>query len=266
MWNDKQISIIFPVYNEEKNIENAIIDFSNLTNELGCKIVDEIIVVDNNSTDNSTQLAQKLNAKVVHESKQGYGYALMRGLIETNADIIILCEPDGTFMAKDLIKLLAYSDDCDMVCGTRTTRELIWENANMRWLMRIGNILMAKLLEVLYGTPSLSDCGCTFRLITKQARDKIMPFLHVGKSHFLPNMIIAAKRKQVSFIEIPINYKARIGVSKITGSLKCTIKTATRMFCLIIAEFIPYLISKNKDRRYKKKIYKKLCGSSKKES
>ena len=67
-----------------------------------------------------------------------------------------------------MLKLLAYADDFDMVCGTRTTRELIWEQANMGWFLRIGNLAVAKLMQVLYDGPSLSDCGCTLRLIASR--------------------------------------------------------------------------------------------------
>ena len=61
------------------------------------------------------------------EAAQGYGHALRRGLREATGDLVILAEPDGTFVGRDVLKLLAYADDFDMVCGTRTTRELIWD-------------------------------------------------------------------------------------------------------------------------------------------
>ena len=107
---------------------------------------------------------------MVTETRQGYGYALRRGLREATGDIVILAEPDGTFIGRDVLKLLAYADDFDMVCGTRTTRELIWDQANMGWFLRMGNWTVAKLLQVLYGGPSLSDCGCTLRLTHRAAR------------------------------------------------------------------------------------------------
>ena len=68
---------------------------------------------------------------------------------EATGDIIILAEPDGTFMGRDVLKLLAYADDFDMVCGTRTTRELIWDQANMGWFLRVGNWTVAKLMQLL---------------------------------------------------------------------------------------------------------------------
>ena len=85
----------------------------------------------------------------MQEPAQGYGHALRRGLREASGDLVILAEPDGTFVGRDVLKLLAYADDFDMVCGTRTTRELIWTQANMGWFLRVGNLVVAKFLQVL---------------------------------------------------------------------------------------------------------------------
>jgi len=146
----------------------------------------------------------------------------------------VLCEPDGTFLASDIMKLLAYSGDFEMVCGTRTTRELIWQQANMGWFLRWGNWVVAKLLELLYGTSSLSDCGCTFRLIRREASRRIASDLHVGRSHFLPNMVIAARQNGVGLIEIPLTYRGRVGESKITGNIKGVFTTGFAMIFLIL--------------------------------
>ena len=193
MWNNRTISVVFPAYNEEPNIEQAVRSFQELGGNRNATLIDEILVVDNNSKDRTAELARQAGAKVIAESNQGYGNALIRGLREAIGDMIVLVEPDGTFVAQDIYKLLAYSIDVGIVCGTRTTREMIWDGANMSRPLRDGNWLVAKLMEVLYNTPSLSDCGCTFRLIHKDAARAIAGDLHVGGSHFLPNMIIAAR-------------------------------------------------------------------------
>ncbi|GAB6052583.1 hypothetical protein JCM17960_14030 [Magnetospira thiophila] len=233
MWNGKTVSVVFPAYNEEPNIEAAIAEFQAVSFFTGSKVVDEILVVNNNSKDRTEELALKAGARVVSEPRQGYGNAMQRGLKEAASDIIVLCEPDGTFVAHDILKLLAYADDFEMVFGTRTYPGMIWSEANMKWFMRLGNYAVAKFMEVLYGAPSLSDCGCTFRLLHRAAADKIQPELFVGKSHFLPNMVIAARIKQLHFIEVPLSYRGRVGESKITGSLWGTIKTGSAMAWLI---------------------------------
>ncbi|MDK1020923.1 MAG: glycosyltransferase family 2 protein [Candidatus Hydrogenedentes bacterium] len=234
MWNDKKVVVIFAAYNEEMNIKGAIEEFQAVSTIGISQVVDEIVVVDNNSDDRTAALAEEAGATVISEKKQGYGHALQRGLRFAQGDLIVLCEPDGTFVPKDLLKLLAYSEDFEMVCGTRTYPGLIWRDANMRWFLRLGNYFVAKFLEILYFTPSLSDCGCTFRLIHRKAADKIRPDLFVGQSHFLPNMVIAARANGVRFIEVPINYRGRIGVSKITGTLGGVWKTGLAMVWLII--------------------------------
>jgi glycosyltransferase involved in cell wall biosynthesis len=228
VYGSKTVSIVLPAYNEEKYIRAAIEDFC------ATGLVDEIVVVDNNSRDRTVDEARHTRARLVLEPAQGYGHALRRGLREATGDLVIMAEPDGTFVGKDVVKLLAYSDEFDMVCGTRTTRELIWEQANMGWFLRVGNWSVAKMIQFLYDGPSLSDCGCTLRLTRREALDRIRGDLTVGGSHFLPQMVIAALKRGLRVIEVPVNYRGRVGDSKITGTLEGTLRTGFRMIALIV--------------------------------
>jgi glycosyltransferase involved in cell wall biosynthesis len=228
MYGTKRVSVVFPAFNEAPYIRQAIEDF------FLDGIVDEIVVVDNNSRDGTAEEARRTRARVVEETAQGYGHALRRGIREASGEIIILAEPDGTFVGRDVLKLLAYSEDFDMVCGTRTTRELIWAQANMGWFLRIGNWTVAKMVQLLYGGPSLSDCGCTLRLTHRAALTRIQDDLQVGGSHFLPEMVILGLKRRLKIIEIPVNYRGRVGESKITGSLRGTLRTGFRMIALIL--------------------------------
>jgi glycosyltransferase involved in cell wall biosynthesis len=228
MYRGKRVSIVLPAYNEEQYIRAAIEDFS------VPEVVDEVIVVDNNSRDRTAAEARLTTARLVHESNQGYGHALRRGLREATGDIVIMAEPDGTFLGRDILKLLSYAEDFDMVCGTRTTRELVWDQANMGWFLRIGNVVVAKMIQALYGGPSLSDCGCTLRLTHRAALERIQDRLTVGGSHFLPEMVILALRNRLRVIEVPVNYRGRVGESKITGNLKGTLRTGFNMIGLIL--------------------------------
>ena len=228
MYGNKSVSLVLPAYNEEQYIRAAVEDFAR------SGVIDEIVVVDNNSRDRTAEEARMTTARVVQETAQGYGHALRRGLREATGDIIIMAEPDGTFIGRDVLKLLAYSEDFDMVCGTRTTRELVWAQANMGWFLRIGNWVVAKMLQLLHDGPSLSDCGCTLRLMHRKALQQIQDDLTVGGSHFLPEMVILGLRKKLAIIEVPVNYRGRIGESKITGSMKGTLKTGFRMIGLIL--------------------------------
>lgn len=228
MWNNKRVSVVLPAYNEAKNIRSAVQEF------LAIPVVDEVVVVDNNSKDETARLACEAGARVVAEKRQGFGFALQRGMAEVHGDLIVLCEPDDTFQARDLYKLVSYSEDFDMVLGTRTTQQLIWQGANMGPALRLGNLFVAKLLELLFGGPSLSDCGCTFRLLTRSAYVNVRPHLTVGGSHFLPEMVVQGLLRKQRVIEIPVNYRGRVGVSKITGSFGKTLLTGGSMILLIL--------------------------------
>jgi glycosyltransferase involved in cell wall biosynthesis len=229
MFGARTVTVVFPAYNEEQYIAPAVTDFAIPG------VVDEVLVIDNNSRDRTVEEARRSGARIVHETRQGYGFALRRGLQEATGDIVILAEPDGTFIGRDVLKLLAYADDFDMVCGTRTTRELIWDQANMGWFLRIGNWCVAKMIQLLYGGPSLSDCGCTLRLTHKVALQSFLGDLTVGGSHFLPEMVILGLKRRLKIIEIPVNYRGRVGESKITGTLKGTLRTGFRMIGLVLA-------------------------------
>jgi len=228
MYLDKTVAVVFPAYNEEQHIETAVREF------LSTKVVDTVYVIDNNSRDRTAELARRAGGTVIHEARQGYGYSLRRGLEEAREDLIVLAEPDGTFVGRDTLKLLSYSAEFDLVLGTRTSKELIWEGANMGYFLRIGNVVVAKLLELGFNGPLMTDCGCTFRLIHREAAHKILPYFTVGKSHFLPEMVILALHQKLSIIEIPLNYKPRVGESKITGTWKGIFSTGIRMVLLLI--------------------------------
>jgi glycosyltransferase involved in cell wall biosynthesis len=228
VYGSKKVSIVLPAYNEEQYIRSAVEDF------LSTGVVDEVIVVDNNSRDGTAVETRQTRARLVTETAQGYGHALRRGLREASGDLIIMAEPDGTFIGRDVVKLLAYAEDFDMVCGTRTTRELIWEQANMGWFLRVGNWTVAKMIQFLYDGPSLSDCGCTLRLTRRDALTRIQDDLTIGGSHFLPQMVIAGLKRGLRVIEVPVNYRGRVGDSKITGTLEGTLRTGLRMIALII--------------------------------
>lgn len=228
MFKNQNVSVVMPAYNETDFIVKAVESFRN--NEY----VDEVIVVDNNSNDGTGERASEAGARVVLETNQGYGFACQRALSEASGEIIILVEPDGTFESNDVMKLLAYSDDFDFVLGTRTSKELIWGGANMGVFLKWGNWVLGKMVEILYNGPSLTDVGCTYRLIKRGSLEKIGAKFKVGKSHFSPEMMILALRAKIKTIEVPVNYKQREGVSKITGKKWDAFKLGIVMILLIL--------------------------------
>ncbi len=229
MYKNQRVSVVFPAYNEEAGIGQAVKDFTTQ------QLADEIIVVDNNSTDRTAELAGKAGARVVREEKQGYGNAIQRGLLEAKGDIIVVAEPDGTFLGRDMEKLLAYTDDFDFVLGSRINSALISEGANMGLLLKWGNWALAKLLVLVYNATGLTDVGCTYRVIRRQALHKIQPEFRVGGSDFSPEMILLAFKKGVRTIEVPVNYRPRLGESKITGNPLAAFKLGLEMIWLILS-------------------------------
>ncbi len=161
-WRDKSLCVVLPTYNEKDSIAECIRRFQALPE------VDEVLVVNNNAAPGTSEEVASTGAREVREPRQGYGAAIQRGLTETDADLICVCEPDGTFDPEDLRKLLAFMPECDLVIGSRTVATFIWDGANMGWFLRWGNWGVAKSVEVLHNTTSLSDVGCTFRVMTRE--------------------------------------------------------------------------------------------------
>ena len=236
MYLGKKVSIVFPVYNEKENIKNAIEEF------LRHPAVDEVIAVDNNSKDGSDAEIKLTSAKYVKEMTQGYGAALRRGMHEATGDLLVTCEPDGTFRASDLDRFLVFSQDYDVVLGTRTSRNPVWSGgevgANMDFALRMGNWAVAKFLEYLFNGPSFTDVGCTYKLIHRLAYEKIKDSLTVNGNWFSPEYMIRVLQHKVSCVEIPVYYCKRTGTSKITGNIWRTVRLGFIMIFFILKERI----------------------------
>lgn len=244
MWREKTVSLILPTYNEKDSIYECIQDF------LAQDVVDEVVVVNNNAAPGTSDEVARAGDRVieVHEARQGYGYAVQRGLAAATGYYLLIAEPDGTFVGRDALKLLAYSDDFEVVYGSRTAPELIWQGANMGWFLKWGNWAAAKLVEFLFNTTNFTDVGCTLRVISRTALEKIQPYFSVGGNHFGPEMMILTCLHGCSVIQLPVNYRKRVGVSMATGSLRGTISIGLRMLHLILGYRLKSLLSR--DRRY----------------
>ena len=228
MFKGKKITLILPTYNEKDSIRKVIEDFEALG------VVDEILVINNNAAAGTSEQVASTGAREIVEPVQGYGSAIRRGFVEATGDWMVVCEPDDTFFAEDLFKLLAYADDVDIVYGSRTVQDFIWEGANMGRFLRMGNWAVAKFLEVLMNTNSLSDVGCTYRLIQREALDFLLPKFRVKSNFFGPEMMLLSFRHHLSSVQIPVRYKERVGESSVTGDFKKAFVLGLQMIALII--------------------------------
>ncbi len=228
MFRGHTVSLVIPAHNEEDTITQVIEEFRQDSR------LDEILVVDNNCTDRTAEQAEAAGARVVIESRPGYGSALMAGMTHAKGDIVVLTEADGSFRARDLVKLLSYLEDAGMVMGTRTTRQMVEQGANMRFALRWGNVFMAKFLQLLWlrpHEPRFTDVGCTYRALTRETFERIQPNLRETGPALSPEMMCAALNAQCRVIEIPVTYSRRGGgASKHSDSFWRQLRTAWAMF------------------------------------
>lgn len=228
MWHGKTVCVIMPTYNEAGSIRACIEQFE----QLG--LVDRILVINNNAAPGTSEAVAPTSAIEIHEPRQGYGAAIMRGYREAVEDLIFVVEPDNTFVASDVHKFLAYIDEVEVVYGSRTIRHFIWAGANMGWFLKTGNWAVAKLMQALYNMPSLSDVGCTYRLIRRDALAHLLPHLRVSGNFFGPEMMLLSRWQRLTLIQLPINYRARVGESAVTGSFYRAFWLGLQMIWLIL--------------------------------
>jgi glycosyltransferase involved in cell wall biosynthesis len=222
------VSVVMPAYNEAEGIADTVVRFLSLPE------VDEVLVADNNSTDGTGDLARNAGAKVVTETRQGYGFACRTALESASGDYVMIVESDGTFRPTDLYKFLAYAEEFDVIFGTRTSKTCIWEGSNMGAFLRYGNWAVAKLLEYVHNGPCLTDVGCTYKFFYREALRQLVPLFTVGLSHFSPELMVLAIRSKLGCVEIPVHYQQRRGTSKITGSSWKAFKLGLRMIVMIL--------------------------------
>ncbi len=230
MFKGKRVCVVIPAWNEEEPIGHTIKDF--MTPE-----VDEVIVIDNNSTDNTATVANAAGATVVPEPIQGYGSAIRRGLreaLDRGYDFIIITEADQTFRGVDVVRLLQYMPNHHFVVGTRTATPYLEEGANMGLFLVVGNMAVAKLLGILHGYSPLTDVGCTLRAIRREMLEAILPELNAEDAAFSPQMIVKVLRSGGKIKEIPVYYLTRVGEAKITTSISKAFRNGLNMIKVIL--------------------------------
>ncbi|HED66080.1 MAG TPA: glycosyltransferase [Planctomycetes bacterium] len=229
LFPEARVSLVIPAWNEAESIAAVVDSFRPL--------VHEVVVADNQSTDGTGEIARAHGARVSSKPLAGYGDALRHGFEVAEGDILVAVEADHSFRAKDLPKLLEYLKDADLVVGTRTTRELIEQGANMRGPVRWANVAFGKGIELLWWNqePRFTDVGCTYRAIWRDAYERIRPRLRADGPEFAPEMVVEVLREHRRVIEVPVSYHRRLGgASKHSGDLLSLARTASRMLALIL--------------------------------
>ena len=218
-----RISVIIPAFNEEDSI-GLVLD------ALPQNLIHEVIVVDNNSTDNTARSASEKGARVVAEQRRGYGSACLKGIsVLDNPDIVVFLDGDFSDYPEELVKLVApiESGEMDFVLGSR----MILPESRSALLpqSRYGNQLAVFLMRLFF-KHQFTDLG-PFRAIRYESLKAIaMQDTNFG---WTVEMQIKAVKKGLRILEIPVKYRERVGVSKITGTFSGTIKAGTKIIYTI---------------------------------
>ena len=204
LFKNLSISLVIPCYNEEEGIKKVI---ENVPNS-----IDEIIVIDNNSTDKTASIAKSLGAKVVFEPRQGYGYAYQRGFREASKDIIVTGDGDYTYPVWDTPKILDYmvTKELDFISCNRFP---IRNKEAMRISTYIGNILLTFAIRLCFFYP-IKDSQSGMWVFKRELLSRI-ELTGGGMSLSEEIKIEVISNPAIKFKEYHIDYYPRVGASKI---------------------------------------------------
>ena len=210
------IKVIIPAYNEQDSIAKVIAEIP--------KIVNEIIVVNNNSTDHTLNNAKNAGATVITENNRGYGFACLKGLdyianLEIKPDIIVFLDGDYSDYPEELTKVVApiLNDNLDFVVGARVKE--LREAGAMTPQQIFGNWLATFLMKQIFNS-KFTDLG-PFRAIKYK---KLLQLDMQDQTYgWTVEMQLKALKQKLSYTEVSLRYKNRIGVSKVSGTVKGTI-------------------------------------------
>jgi glycosyltransferase involved in cell wall biosynthesis len=199
-----KISVVIPCYNEEDGVRHTM--------EQLPACVDEIVVVDNNSTDRTAEVARSLGARVVPETRKGYGAAYQAGLPAATGDVIVTLDGDGTYPADQIPELVDYLEDrkLDFVSASRFP---LRNPRAMNFSNKVGNVILTLGMAVLYGT-AVRDSQSGMWVF----RRSIYPKLRLtsdGMAFSEEIKIEAIRSREVRFGEYGIDYRPRVGEVKL---------------------------------------------------
>lgn len=219
------IAVIIPVFNEEQALPRVLADIPD-------DIVDQIVVVDNASTDRSSAVAREKGAHVVTESRRGYGSACLAGIAAAEGyEVLVFMDGDYSDYPDDMRQLLApvLSGQADLVIGSRMSSRKARKAVPLQ--ARFGNRLAALLMRLLFGI-HCSDLG-PFRVIR---RDTLLDLDMQDRSFgWTVEMQLRACLRRLRVMEVPVRYRRRIGRSKISGTLTGSVRAGYKILKTILA-------------------------------
>ena len=227
-----RVSVIIPTHNEAQAIGRVLAD-------LPFNLVNEVIVVDSNSTDGTPDIAERMGARVVKEPRRGYGRACLTGLENANSpDLVVFLDGDYSDRPSELPALLApiIEDRADIVLGSRLSGT--GNPGALPWHQSFGNRLAAGLIRLLYGV-EISDLG-PFRA----GRASVLRGLALEETTYgwAVEMIVKGAIAKFRIVEVPVSYHLRIGKSKISGTVKGTLGAAW----FILSRIVRYYLRRRK--------------------
>lgn len=220
------IIVIIPAYNEEEAIQVVIKEIPSF--------VTEIIVVNNNSSDDTRGVALRAGATVVEESRPGYGHACLKGIdyakkLNPQPDIIVFLDGDHSDYPVEMQLLIdkIINEDCDLVIGSRALGKI--EKGSMTFPQLFGNWLATRLLKIFYDV-KYTDLG-PFRAV------KFTSLLRMNMQDttygWTVEMQLKAAKLKMKTAEVPVGYRKRIGFSKISGTIKGTLLAGYKIITTI---------------------------------
>jgi glycosyltransferase involved in cell wall biosynthesis len=226
---DHEVRVIIPAFNEERSIARVIEEIPSL-------LVKEVIVIDNGSEDKTSNVAMNAGATVLSEPARGYGNACLKGIsyVKETADattgIIVFLDGDHADYPDEMEKLIMSirKDQADLVIGSRALGNR--EKGAMTPQQIFGNWLATRLMKFLYKA-RFTDLG-PFRAIRWESLKKLdMKDRNYG---WTVEMQIKAVKIGLKCVEVPVNYRRRIGISKVSGTLKGTFLAGNKIIWTIL--------------------------------
>ena len=221
------VSVIIPALNEQ-NAVGYVLD------EIPMNVVSEVIVVDNGSVDNTSEVAKKKGATVLLEARKGYGSACLKALAyledsQTRPDIVVFLDADHSDYPEELPKLIQpiIDDKADLVIGSRALGQK--ESGSMTIPQVFGNWLATHLIKLFYGV-AFTDLG-PFRAVRYSS---LLDIRMADKNYgWTVEMQLKSAKLKLRNTEVPVNYRKRIGVSKVSGTIKGTIMAGYKILYTI---------------------------------